>query len=305
MDIDRGRADSIARRYGMHYSTQDGSEVIDDPEIDLVYIASNHASHADYAIRALRAGKAVHVEKPHVVADEQLVDLCRTITATSGRIRLGFNRPESAFGREISDLLRAQTGPMMLNWFVAAHEIPPDHWYYRPEEGGRILGNLCHWTDFCLRMVEESAAFPIQVIPVRAREADSDIAIAYIFGDGSIAAITFSAKGHAFEGVRERLAGHRGDLLLALDDFQQLRSDVGASKRRRKLLFRDHGHRDAILGSYNMSRQSQHQADGVGVEYVWNTAQLFLRTREALERDEVVVVEKFDSTMLDAASAPA
>jgi len=39
-------------------------KVIQDPAIDLVYVASNHASHADYAIAALEAGKSVHIEKP-------------------------------------------------------------------------------------------------------------------------------------------------------------------------------------------------------------------------------------------------
>ena len=34
----------------------------------------------------------------------------------------------------------------MINWFIAGHAIDEDHWYYKDEEGGRILGNLCHWT---------------------------------------------------------------------------------------------------------------------------------------------------------------
>jgi predicted dehydrogenase len=298
MDINEARAYSLAERYGLHYATSDASRVIEDPEIDLIYIASNHASHADYAIRALRAGKAVHVEKPHVVDDRQLLDLCTAVAETSGRIRLGFNRPESALGRQIRGLLEEQRGPMMLNWFVAGHEIARDHWYYRPEEGGRILGNLCHWTDFSLRMIDASQAFPVQITPVRARDPDSDIAISYVFADGSIAAITFSAKGHTFEGVRERFAAHRGELLLAMDDFQYLRSDVGGRKRRSRLVFRDHGHRDAILGSYAMSGRSAAAAPGAEVSYIWNTAQLFLRTREALENDRVVVLDEFDAACL-------
>jgi predicted dehydrogenase len=303
MDIHTGRAHSLAYRYRMHYATQDASRIIHDPEIDLIYIASNHATHADYAIRALRAGKSVHIEKPHVVDDEQLVELCRAIMDTSGRVRLGFNRPDSRFGREIRGLLNAQTGPMMLNWFVAGHEIPLDHWYYRPEEGGRVLGNLCHWTDFSLRMVGAADAFPVQITPVRAREPDSDIAVGFTFADGSIAAITFSAKGHAFEGVRERFAAHRGDLLVALDDFQYLRSDIGGRRRRRRLVFRDHGHRDAILGSYGMSSRAGPTASGAGVAYIWNTAQLFLRTREALEANRTIVLDGFDPCRL--AQSPA
>ena len=115
--------------------------------------------------------------------------------ASGGRVALGFNRPLSRIGREITRRLAAEDGASMFNWFVAGHEIPADHWYFREEEGGRILGNLCHWTDFVLRLVPEEHRYPIEINPTRAEKADSDIAVTYTFGDGSIAAITFSAKG--------------------------------------------------------------------------------------------------------------
>ena len=47
-------------------------DIIDDPQIDLIYIASNHYTHAEYAIEALNKGKSVHIEKPHVVNESQL-----------------------------------------------------------------------------------------------------------------------------------------------------------------------------------------------------------------------------------------
>ena len=72
MDIDPHRAASLFERYGAAYHTTDAADVLSDPEIDLVYIASNHASHADYAVAAIVAGKAVHIEKPHVVDRAQL-----------------------------------------------------------------------------------------------------------------------------------------------------------------------------------------------------------------------------------------
>jgi predicted dehydrogenase len=304
MDIEGARADSIARRFRMHYATESAERIIEDPDIDLVYVASNHASHADYAIAALNAGKSVHIEKPHVVDDDQLVRLCRAMEANPGRVRLGFNRPESRLGMEVRRLLAGQPGPLMLNWFVAGHEIPRDHWYYRPDEGGRILGNLCHWTDFSLQMIDGQRRFPVEIRPARADEPDSDIAVSYIFGDGSIAAITFSAKGHAFEGVRERLAIHRGELLLALDDFRDLRADIREKRHRVRLPFRDHGHEAAIMRSYGMSPRAETRLQGLDVAYVWETAQLFLRTREALEQDRPVVVHAFGQRRLDERRLP-
>jgi len=291
MDIELARARSLARAYRAHYATADASRVIEDPAIDLVYLTSNHASHAEYAIAALEAGKHVHIEKPHVVSEDQLDRLCAAMAGSEGRARLGFNRPDSGLGQQIRRLLDAEEGAMMLNWFVAGHEIPPDHWYFREEEGGRVLGNLCHWTDFVLRTVPPEGRFPLEIHPARAAKADADIAVSYVFGDGSIAAITFSAKGHAFEGVREHLSAHRGGTLLALSDFKELRADVLEHRENTTLRFRDHGHENAVMTSYRMSTPGGGSTPGLDVDYVRDTGRLFLETRRALEEGEVKVLE--------------
>jgi predicted dehydrogenase len=302
MDIEVARAASLAKRYRAHYATDDADRVISDPSIDLIYIASNHASHADYAVRALEAGKMVHIEKPHAVSREQLRMLVDAMDRTQNPVRLGFNRPESRLGQEVRTLLAEQSGAAMLNWYVAGHDIPAGHWYYRDEEGGRILGNLCHWTDFVLQMVPEEGRFPIEIHPVRAQQSDADVAVTYRFGDGSIAAITFSAKGHAFEGVRERFSAHKGDLLLTMSDFREMRAEVKHKRRRVRLTFRDHGHSDAILRSYAMTGRSSERMPGLSPAHVWETAELFLATREALEASEMRMVDGFASAVPSAVS---
>lgn len=288
MDPEIQRAASLFERYDLDYFTDDAERILDDPAIDLVYIASNHASHAEYAIEALGRGKHVHIEKPHVVDDDQLTRLCAAMEASDGRVRLGFNRPDSDFGRAISEELARQPGAAVFNWFVAGHEIPPDHWYFKDEEGGRILGNLCHWTDFVQQLVPREHRFPVTIIPARAEASDSNIAVSYVFADGTIAVITFSAKGHTFEGVKERFAAHKADALITLDDFQRMTIEVGAEKRTVRGLYRDHGHERAIIASYALSKDGP----GVDVDYVRETGTLFLRTREALEADERLVVER-------------
>src|SRR4051812_13500359 len=100
MDVDVNHAASLFERYGLDYYTADPNRVITDPQIDLVYVASNHASHAEFAIIALANGKHVHIEKPHVVNDDQLRRLCAAMIGSPGRVALGFNRPLSRIGIE-------------------------------------------------------------------------------------------------------------------------------------------------------------------------------------------------------------
>jgi predicted dehydrogenase len=298
MDVDVNKAASLFQEFKACYYTTDADEIINDPAITLVFIASNHATHAEYAIRALAAGKDVHIEKPHVVRSEQLTRLCAAQEAArkagKGRIvSIGFNRPGSPFGKRMREQLWREEGELMQNWFIAGHEIAPDHWYFRDEEGGRVLGNLCHWTDLTYQMMPPERRFPIRIIPTRSAKSDCDIAVTYVFGDGSIAAITFSAKGHTFEGVKERFAAHRGSTLIAMDDFQRLVMDVGATKITRTPRSRDHGHEASIRNSYDTSADPA--ARGCETAYVWEAGQLFLRTKEALETSQPVMLDAWSA----------
>ena len=57
-------AADYARRHDVPRWYDDADELINDPEVDAVYIATPPDSHKEYAIRVARAGKAVYVEKP-------------------------------------------------------------------------------------------------------------------------------------------------------------------------------------------------------------------------------------------------
>ena len=210
MDKDIHRAASMARAYGAPLYSDDAQAVIDSDAVELVFIASNHASHADYAIRTLEEGKHVYIEKPPVVNEEQLQALLAAMARSTGKVFLGYNRPLAPMGAEALAALRAESGPGVYNWFVAGMQLDADHWYLQPGEGGRILGNLCHWTDYLWHLFGADA-YPIEVIPVRAEKPDEDLAVGYRTACGTIAVITLSATGYAFEGVRERFSAQRGE----------------------------------------------------------------------------------------------
>jgi len=197
----------------------------------------------------------------------------------------------SDLGEKVHQYLREESGATMMNWFVAGHQIDPDHWYFHESEGGRILGNLCHWTDFTYSMIDPEDRYPIKIVPSRSVKSDCDICVNYIFGDGSIAAITFSAMGHTFEGVREIFSAHKGSTLLFLKDFEYLTADVVDRRSKFRNWRRDHGHSKSICNSYELSLDSN--SVGLRARYIWESAQLYLATKEALEKNEIMVVNGF------------
>jgi len=297
MDIDIHRAVSLAKSYRIPYFTSNFNDLLKLQQLDLFYIASSHASHAEYAIAALDSGKHVYIEKPHVVTEDQLERLLDAMRRNpKQRVWLGFNRPGSRFGLLIKQALDAEQGSAMYNWFVAGHEIDPNHWYFKPEEGGRVLGNLCHWSDAVLRQAGQDN-YPISVRPARASNSDSDIAVTYSFADGSIGVISFSAKGHAFEGVKERFSAHKGNCMIAMNDYRTLTIDVVEKKRRYINLFRDHGHARNIMRAYADLLTGVPDDPEPQREYVWNTGMLILKTKEALETDQETTIESYRNTM--------
>jgi predicted dehydrogenase len=294
MDIDINKAASLALYYKVPFYTDKIEDILRLDNLNLIYIASNHASHAEFAVQCLERGMDVYIEKPHVVTEDQLYRLVNTIKTSSNNVFLGFNRPGSKFGQIILNYLSKESGPGMFNWFITGHQIDPDHWYSKPSEGGRVLGNLCHWTDFLLWLLPAEKAYPIEIIPVSYKKGDSDIAIIYKFNEGTIGAITFSAKGHTFEGVREKFNAQKGDCLISMSDFQNLRIDVLDKKKTWHTFHRDHGHKINIIRAMQ-EVHSEKEFDRIKkLSYIWNTGWLFLKTREALETDKIVRINSYE-----------
>ena len=281
MDIDISRGISLCRAFAGHYATTNIQKILSDPEIKIVYIASNHYSHADFAIKCIESGKHVHIEKPHVISFEQLDALAFSINSNKGaKVFLGFNRPRSAVFKKLNKLVKAQEGPSLINWFVIGHQLEESHWYYDKKEGGRVLGNLCHWSDLVLHIVGIENVFPCVINPTKILNSKSDYILSIVFKDSTVAVITFSAKGQTSSGVREVLNLQKKNCVITMEDFERLYVDNGNGVKIHKWFIRDHGHKSNILNSYKNSLDNK--GKGEDLEYIKKTALLFLSLKDAI-----------------------
>ena len=64
MRRDKTLAGDYARRHNVPKFYNNADDLINDPEVNAVYIATPPGSHADYAKRTIKAGKPVYIEKP-------------------------------------------------------------------------------------------------------------------------------------------------------------------------------------------------------------------------------------------------
>ena len=72
-------AADYARRHDVPHWYDDADELINDPDVDAVYVATPPDSHKEYTIRVARAGKAVYVEKPMArtaLECEEMISAC-------------------------------------------------------------------------------------------------------------------------------------------------------------------------------------------------------------------------------------
>jgi predicted dehydrogenase len=89
-DIDEVKLAEVGQRHPEKRLTSDPEEILADPAIDVVSIASYDDAHYGQAIRAIRSGKHVFVEKPLCLRDEELDDISQALSERP-QIRMSSN----------------------------------------------------------------------------------------------------------------------------------------------------------------------------------------------------------------------
>ena len=76
MSRDGAKAKAYAKERGIKKWYDDAQELIDDPEVNAIYIATPPSSHATYAIMAMKAGKPAYIEKPYFARNRHSLFRC-------------------------------------------------------------------------------------------------------------------------------------------------------------------------------------------------------------------------------------
>ena len=216
-------AASLARSLDGAKSGSDWREAVDAADVDLVLVATRHDTHAEIAAAALRAGKAVFVEKPLGLTREQIDDVWAA-GRENDRLAIGFNRPFSELARHLDAESRAVPGPTQVVYRVSA-PLAPENWLNDPHEGGgRILGEACHMFDFANWLCGTPERVLAAAVPAPAGVGSPEsTSVTIQYADGSVATIHYSGLGSA--GMpKERIEMLRGGRSWALDDFRTLTS---------------------------------------------------------------------------------
>jgi predicted dehydrogenase/threonine dehydrogenase-like Zn-dependent dehydrogenase len=212
-----------AQRHGFEKAVAGASAVLDDPDVCVLVIATPHDTHASLTVRALKAGHHVWCEKPVGLTEDEL-SAVRAAWLGSGRVlAVGFNRRWSPAVAAARRALAAVPEPKLVVYRIAAGPVPEGHWYSDRRQGGRLLGEVCHFVDTAQALVgaeiEDVTALP----GGRPGEAAQDAVVALRFADGSLASIGY---GSAIPSAgKERIEVHAGARRIVIDDFRSATLD--------------------------------------------------------------------------------
>lgn len=239
-------AESARRNFGFG-RTQTPSELLCDSTLDAVFIATRHSSHAGYVCEALRQGKMVFVEKPLAVDRQQLEAVRQAYQDASHRqnglfLMVGFNRRFAPATEIIRKFFANRQEPMAIHVRVNAGFLPSSHWTQQASEGGRIIGEFCHFVDWARHIV----GCPIRTVsavalPNGSRYHGDNVNATLSFADGSIASLTYLANGDPAV-PKEYFEVFCEGAVACLEDFEMLRLVRGGKSERTKSA-RDKGHR--------------------------------------------------------------
>ena len=254
-------AASIVQRFGIARSTTDYQELLADPEIDVVLIATRHHLHGPIACEALAAGKHVFVEKPAVLSWEQHHQLKESLSATDRAYMVGYNRRHAPLAMKLHALLDRSL-PLIINYHVCIPEVPPDHWTLnKTEGGGRLVGEAEHFFDFCNFLAGGTApAVSASCILLEGQSPESQYNFIVNLNYNSRALATVTYTSYAAPGSpREKITVFQGQRTLILEDFRKL-TVLGKGGATYRNQFGDMGHAEELRHFIRLIREGKSQS---------------------------------------------
>ncbi len=212
-------ASNAKRKFGFTSASTDVIAMLEDPHIDVVFVATRHSSHAELVCQALRAGKAVFVEKPLALTETELSEILQTVQTTGNdRLHVGFNRRFAPMLIEARARFGRRVGPACVRYLINAGRLEARSWYGRRDsEGSRFEGEGGHFIDTVSWWLD---AAPSTVFAT-ATPGQADLQIVLGFSDGSTAAITYATTGtHRFPKETFEVIADRK--VLRFDDFRRV-----------------------------------------------------------------------------------
>jgi predicted dehydrogenase len=249
---------NVLDKFKFNFCSSDSGDILRKTEINTVFIATPHSSHAGLVIKALEADKAVFVEKPLAINQEQLNSVIEAKLKNNRTLMVGFNRRFAPVSVRIKSEFKNIAEPLVVNIRVNAGLIPKEHWIQQPEiGGGRIIGEMCHFIDLMQYFTDSE---PVKVFAESVSTGNSkivpedNIAIVVKFSNGSVGNLTYLANGDKAL-PKENIEVFGAGIVGIIHDFRS--GSIFRSNNLTKLKSSGKGHREEVEAFLNNVRDGK------------------------------------------------
>lgn len=287
-------ANHICKKYGFLECTSDYMKILNNKEINGVFILTRHSSHAEIILKALESKKHVYVEKPICINEKELNQIITTYDKTDRLLHLmvGYNRRFSSLSIKAKGEWKNRIDPMVITYRINAGFVPSEHWVHSPEEGGsRIIGEICHFVDLIQYIITSN---PKEVFAYRISGNNKtcinndNVCINLKFDDGSIASIIYTGSGDkAFS--RERVEMFCEGRSVVLDDFRRLNIFRNGHKKRIKLPNQDMGYNAELRHFINIIKGNEKPK--LTPEEIFLSTLTVFKINESLQRNTPIQIQ--------------
>ena len=215
----------MAKRHNIAKSTSNYKEILDDNEVDLIFVTTKHNMHASLVLESMKSEKSVFVEKPLALTEAELEQIITEYNNQDVNISVGFNRRFAPLAKKMKKLLGSDNTPVNIVATMNAGFIPQDVWVHDLDVGGgRIIGEACHFIDLCTYLsgskVKEVCMNAMGVNP---EENTDNASIVLKYENGTNAIINYFANGSKAYS-KERVEVYSQERTLIMDNWRKLKT---------------------------------------------------------------------------------
>lgn len=136
------KAKDYADRHGVQVWHKNPVDVIHDPEVDIVYIATPPGSHPGYALETIGAGKPVYIEKPMARTWEE----CRIINEAAAKkgipVYVAYYRRSLEYFKKVKEIIDSGTLGRILNISMQQYFPAREEDYHRKDLPWRVIPDI-------------------------------------------------------------------------------------------------------------------------------------------------------------------
>lgn len=285
-------ARSSGDRYGFEFCSGNAADILENDEINTVFIATRHDTHAPYVKEAIKHGKNVFVEKPLCMTLEELDEIValyeekKASAEGAPQLMVGYNRRFAPFVMDIKKKFGSL--PVAGTYRVNCGDIPADSWIQDHEiGGGRIIGEVCHFID-TLTYLSGSLVTEVSAYAMPDPQHLNDIVqIGMRYENGSIGQVAYLSNGDKSM-PKEYLEVFAGGMSAVVEDYKSTAIYAKGKKEAKKLMNQDKGQKNEV--TLFLEACASGGAPVISFEEIVNTSLATFKVHESLIRGESVKV---------------